>query len=117
MQYAAENIIPCTLELGGKSPNIFFSDICDEDGDFFDKALEGFGMFGLDQGEVCACPTAPSSTRRSTTLHGQGARRVDKMKQGNPLDDSTMVGAQASNDQWRRSCPTSTSVGRKGRRC
>ena len=57
MQYAAENIIPVTLELGGKSPNIFFADVCDEDDDFFDKALEGFSMFALIKGEVCTCPS------------------------------------------------------------
>ncbi len=57
MQYASENIIPCTLELGGKSPNIFFADVADHDDDFFDKALEGFSMFALNQGEVCTCPS------------------------------------------------------------
>ena len=57
MQYASENIIPCTLELGGKSPNIFFADVADADDEFFDKALEGFTMFALNQGEVCTCPS------------------------------------------------------------
>jgi aldehyde dehydrogenase len=57
MQYAAQNLIPVTLELGGKSPNIFFSDVCAEDDDFFDKAIEGFVMFALNQGEVCTCPS------------------------------------------------------------
>ena len=56
MQYASENLIPVTLELGGKSPNIFFADVMDADDDFFDKALEGFAMFALNQGEVCTCP-------------------------------------------------------------
>src|SRR6185369_15145988 len=57
MQYASENIIPVTLELGGKSPNIFFADVLREDDAFFDKALEGFTMFALNQGEVCTCPS------------------------------------------------------------
>jgi aldehyde dehydrogenase len=57
MQYAAQNLIPVTLELGGKSPNIFFADVLDKDDDFFDKALEGFAMFALNQGEVCTCPS------------------------------------------------------------
>ena len=57
MQYASENIIPVTLELGGKSPNIFFADVMDKDDAFFDKALEGFAMFALNQGEVCTCPS------------------------------------------------------------
>ena len=57
MQYASENLIPVTLELGGKSPNIFFADVLDADDDFFDKALEGFAMFALNQGEVCTCPS------------------------------------------------------------
>ena len=67
MQYASENIIPVTLELGGKSPNIFFADVMDADDDFFDKALEGFAMFALNQGEVCTCPAARWSRNRSTT--------------------------------------------------
>ena len=57
MQYAAQNIIPITLELGGKSPNIFFEDVMDKDDDFFDKCIEGFVMFNLNQGEVCTCPS------------------------------------------------------------
>ena len=57
MQYATENIIPVTLELGGKSPNIFFEDVMDKDDDYLDKALEGFAMFALNQGEVCTCPS------------------------------------------------------------
>ena len=86
MQYAAENIIPCTLELGGKSPNIFFSDVCDEDDDFFDKALEGFSMFGLNQGEVCTCPSrALVHEKIYDRFMDRALARVDKMKQGNPL--------------------------------
>jgi aldehyde dehydrogenase len=57
MQYASQNLIPVTLELGGKSPNIFFNDVAAEDDDFFDKAIEGFVMFALNQGEVCTCPS------------------------------------------------------------
>ena len=56
MQYAAQNLIPVTLELGGKSPNVFFADVCAQDDDFFDKSLEGFTMFALNQGEVCTIP-------------------------------------------------------------
>ena len=94
---------PCTLELGGKSPNIFFSDVCDEDDDFFDKALEGFSMFGLNQGEVCTCPSrALVHEKIYDRFMDRALARVDKMKQGNPLDDSTMVGAQASNDQLEK---------------
>ena len=75
MQYAAENIIPVTLELGGKSPNIFFADVADEDDDFLDKALEGFTMFALNQGEVCTCPSrALVHEKDLRSLHGQGDR-------------------------------------------
>jgi aldehyde dehydrogenase len=103
MQYAAENIIPVTLELGGKSPNIFFADIAAEDDDFFDKALEGFTMFALNQGEIC---TAPSRALVHEKIYDRfmdkAIARVGKIKQGNPLHDSTMVGAQASNDQLQK---------------
>jgi aldehyde dehydrogenase len=103
MQYAAENIIPVTLELGGKSPNIFFDDVMREDDDFQDKALEGFAMFALNQGEVCTCPSR-SLVQESIydRFMEKAIPRVKKMKQGNPLDPSTMVGAQASNDQLEK---------------
>jgi aldehyde dehydrogenase len=103
MQYASENIIPCTLELGGKSPNIFFADVAREDDDFYDKALEGFTMFALNQGEVCTCP---SRALVHESIYDRfveaGIRRVEKIKLGNPLEMSTMVGAQASNDQLEK---------------
>jgi aldehyde dehydrogenase len=103
MQYASENIIPCTLELGGKSPNIFFSDVMAEDDDFFDKALEGFAMFSLNQGEVCTCPSRVLIQESIYDRFMEKAvERVNKVKQGNPLDSSTMIGAQASNDQLEK---------------
>ncbi|VFU09551.1 aldehyde dehydrogenase [Methylocella tundrae] len=103
MQYASENIIPVTLELGGKSPNIFFADVADEDDDFFDKALEGFAMFALNQGEVCTCPSrALVQESIYERFMERAIKRVKAIKQGNPLDPSTMIGAQASNDQLEK---------------
>ena len=100
MQYASENIIPCTLELGGKSPNIFFADVMDADDEYFDKCLEGFTMFALNQGEVCTCPSRALIQRSIYEKFMERAlERVVKVKQGHPMDDSTMIGAQASNDQ------------------
>jgi aldehyde dehydrogenase len=103
MQYASENIIPCTLELGGKSPNIFFADVAAEDDDFFDKALEGFTMFALNQGEVCTCPSrALIHESIYDRFMERAIARVKAIKQGDPLDSSTMIGAQASNDQLEK---------------
>ncbi len=103
MQYASENIIPVTLELGGKSPNIFFADVAREDDDFFDKALEGFAMFALNQGEVCTCPSRALVHESIYDRFVDAAiKRVEKIKMGNPLDMSTMIGAQASNDQLEK---------------
>ncbi len=103
MQYASENIIPVTLELGGKSPNIFFADILDQDDEFLDKALEGFAMFALNQGEVCTCPSrALIHESIYDRFMEKAIARVKKMKQDNPLDPSTMVGAQVSNDQFEK---------------
>jgi aldehyde dehydrogenase len=100
MQYASENIIPVTLELGGKSPNIFFADVMDESDDFFDKCLEGFAMFALNQGEVCTCPSRALVDAKIYDRFMEAAiKRVEKIKQGHPLDMTTMLGAQASNDQ------------------
>jgi aldehyde dehydrogenase len=100
MEYASQNLIPITLELGGKSPNLFFSDVASSRDDFYDKALEGFAMFALNQGEVC---TAPSRALIQSSIYdqflGDGVDRVNKIKQGNPLDLSTMIGAQASYTQ------------------
>ncbi len=103
MQYATENLIPVTLELGGKSPNIFFADVMQEDDDFFDKALEGFAMFALNQGEVCTCPSrALVHESIYDRFMERAIARVQKIKQGSPLDMATMIGAQASNDQLEK---------------
>ncbi|WP_433793533.1 acetaldehyde dehydrogenase ExaC [Actinoplanes sp. CA-252034] len=103
MQYASENLIPVTLELGGKSPNIFFEDVSRADDDFFDKALEGFAMFALNQGEVCTCPSrALIQQGHYSDFLAAGVKRVENLKQGNPLDTDTQVGAQASNDQLEK---------------
>jgi len=103
MQYASENLIPVTLELGGKSPNIFFDDIMAEDDAFFDKTLEGFAMFALNQGEVCTCPSRALVQKSIYDRFMEKAiDRVNKIKQGNPLEASTMIGAQASNDQLEK---------------
>lgn len=103
MQYASENIIPVTLELGGKSPNIFFADVMDEDDDFLDKAIEGLVMFALNQGEVCTCP---SRALVHESIYDEFIKRcierVKAIKLGNPLDTETMVGAQASSDQLEK---------------
>ncbi len=100
MQYASENIIPVTLELGGKSPNIFFADVMAEEDDFFDKALEGFAMFALNQGEVCTCPSRALVHESIYDRFVQAAiRRVERITMGNPLDMATMIGAQASQEQ------------------
>ena len=103
MQYASENIIPVTLELGGKSPNIFFKDVMAEDDDFLDKALEGFTMFALNQGEVCTCPSrALVHESIYDRFMERAVARTKKIVQGNPLDPKTMLGAQASNDQLEK---------------
>jgi len=103
MQYASENLIPVTLELGGKSPNIFFADVAAEDDDFFDKALEGFTMFALNQGEVCTCPSrALIQESIYDRFMERAVARTAKIVQGNPLDPATMIGAQASNDQLEK---------------
>ena len=103
MQYASENLIPVTLELGGKSPNIFFADVLDEDDAYFDKALEGFAMFALNQGEVCTCPSrALVQESIYDRFMERAVARTKAMKLGHPLDPSTMVGAQASNDQLEK---------------
>ena len=104
MQYAAQNIIPVTLELGGKSPNIFFSSVARDTSDsYYSKALEGFTMFALNQGEVCTCP---SRALIQADIYEQflpdAIERTKKVVQGNPLDTDTQVGAQASNDQLEK---------------
>jgi aldehyde dehydrogenase len=103
MQYASENLLPVTLELGGKSPNIFFADVMAQDDDFFDKALEGFAMFALNQGEVCTCPSRVLIQESIYDKFMEKAvARTKKIKQGHPLEMSTMIGAQASNDQLEK---------------
>jgi aldehyde dehydrogenase len=100
MQYATENIIPVTLELGGKSPNIFMPDVLDRDDDFADKALEGFSMFALNQGEVCTCPSrALVHESIYDRFMERAVARVKSVTQGSPLDGATMIGAQASREQ------------------
>lgn len=103
MQYASENIIPVTLELGGKSPNVFFADIADENDAFYDKALEGFTMFALNQGEVCTCPSRGLiDTKIYDKFLGDATKRTQAVVQGHPLDSATMIGAQVSNDQLEK---------------
>lgn len=103
MQYASQNIIPVTLELGGKSPNVFFDDVAASKDAFYDKALEGFTMFALNQGEVCTCPSrALVQESIYSDFVGDAVARVEKIKQGNPLDTETTMGAQASNDQLEK---------------
>jgi aldehyde dehydrogenase len=100
MQYASENLIPVTLELGGKSPNIFFADVMDADDDYFDKALEGFAMFALNQGEVCTCPSrALVQESIYDRFIERAVARVKQIVEGNPLEAGTMIGAQASTEQ------------------
>ena len=103
MQYASQNLIPVTLELGGKSPNIFFSDVLAANDDYQDKALEGFTMFALNQGEVCTCP---SRSLIQADIYDEflamAAIRTKAVRQGDPLDTETMIGAQASNDQLEK---------------
>ncbi|BCM24771.1 aldehyde dehydrogenase [Methyloradius palustris] len=100
MQYASQNIIPVTLELGGKSPNVFFEDIMDADDAYFDKCLEGFALFALNQGEVCTCPSrALIQESIYDDFIARAIERVKAIKQGNPLEMSTMIGAQASSEQ------------------
>nr|BAA75070.1 aldehyde dehydrogenase [Rhodospirillum rubrum ATCC 11170] len=100
MQYASQNLIPVTLELGGKSPNVFFDDIASADDSFFDKAVEGFVMFALNQGEICTCPSrALIHESLYDRFIERALARVAVIKQGSPLDTETMIGAQASTEQ------------------
>ena len=103
MQYASQNLIPVTLELGGKSPNVFFEDVARAEDAFYDKCLEGFAMFALNQGEIC---TSPSRGIIQASIYDKfladATERVKAISQGNPLDTSVMMGAQASNDQLEK---------------
>jgi aldehyde dehydrogenase len=103
MQYASENIIPVTLELGGKSPNIFLESVMQSDDAFLDKALEGFVMFALNQGEVCTCPSrALIQENIYDAFMERALKRVEAIKMGDPLDTNTMMGAQVSSDQYEK---------------
>ena len=103
MQYASQNLIPVTLELGGKSPNVFFENVLDSDDAFFDKCLEGFTMFALNQGEVCTCPSrALIQESIYEKFMEKALKRVSAIKQGNPLEMDTMIGAQASTEQMEK---------------
>jgi aldehyde dehydrogenase len=100
---AADNLIPSTVELGGKSPNIFFADVMEQDDEFLDKVMEGFSMFALNQGEVCTCPSRILIQESIYDRFIERAlKRVSAIKQGHPLDTSTMVGAQVSQQQMER---------------
>jgi aldehyde dehydrogenase len=100
MQYASENIIPVTLELGGKSPNIFFNDVLDKDDSFLDKAVEGLALYAFNKGEVCTCP---SRALIQEDIYDEFIRRcldrIGRIKQGDPLDTETMIGPQVSAQQ------------------
>ena len=99
-QAAANNLIPATLELGGKSPNIFFADVMDKDDAFLDKAIEGLVLFAFNQGEVCTCPSrALIHESIYDKFMSRVLKRVAAIKQGDPLDTDTMMGAQASKEQ------------------
>jgi aldehyde dehydrogenase len=103
MQYASENLIPVTLELGGKSPNIFFADVMSADDDFRQKALEGFAMFALNQGEVCTCPSRALIQKNIySAFLDHAVTRTRQIQPGDPLDTETRIGAQASNDQLEK---------------
>ncbi|WP_394219291.1 aldehyde dehydrogenase family protein [Halobacillus trueperi] len=103
MQYASQNIIPVTLELGGKSPNIIFEDVMREDDDFLDKTIEGMVMFALNQGEVCTCPSrALIQESIYDEFMERAIKRVKEIKTGNPLDPEVMMGAQASSEQLEK---------------
>lgn len=103
MQYASQNLIPVTLELGGKSPNIFFESIMEADDEYFDKCLEGAALFALNQGEVCTCPSRILVQESiAEKFIERVIERTKAIKMGHPLDPSTMIGAQASKDQWEK---------------
>lgn len=103
MQYASQNIIPATLELGGKSPNIFFEDIMDKEDDFMRKAVEGFVLYSFNKGEVCTCPSrALIQESIYDKFMAKALDSIKKIKQGNPLDTNTMVGPQVSIQQIQK---------------
>lgn len=103
MQYASENLIPVTMELGGKSPNIFFESVAAADDEFFDKAVEGAVLFALNQGEVCTCPSRILVHEKIyDKFMKKVIERTKAIVSGNPLNPSVMIGAQASNDQYEK---------------
>jgi aldehyde dehydrogenase len=103
MQYASQSLIPVTLELGGKSANVFLEDVLERHDAFLDKALEGFAMFALNQGEVCTCPSRALVQESIYSRFMELAlTRVAKIRQGHPLDTETMIGAQASTEQLEK---------------
>lgn len=103
LQYASENIIPVTLELGGKSPNIFLESVMSQDDDFLDKAIEGLVLFAFNSGEVCTCPSrALIQENIYDKFMGKALKRIEAITMGDPLDINTMLGAQASNDQYEK---------------
>ena len=103
LQYASENITPVSLELGGKSPNVFFDSIMANDDDFLDKCIEGFVMFALNQGEVCTCPSrALIQENIYDEFMERCLKRVEAITMGDPLDPNVMMGAQVSNDQYEK---------------
>ena len=103
MQYASQNIIPVTLELGGKSPNVFFADVMAEDDDFLDKAVEGLVLYAFNKGEVCTCPSrALVQADIYDEFMSRCLDRIRQIRQGNPLDTETMLGPQNSAQQLQK---------------
>ncbi|MEL7510579.1 MAG: aldehyde dehydrogenase [Cyanobacteria bacterium J06554_3] len=103
MQYASQNIIPVTLELGGKSPNVFFEDVCAEDDAFLDKAIEGLVMFAFNQGEVCTCPSrALIQESIYDRFMERALKRIEQIRLGDPMSSNTMMGAQVSLNQLEK---------------
>ena len=103
MGYAAQNLIPSTTELGGKSPNIFFEDILDADDELLDKAIEGLVLYAFNKGEVCTCPSrALIQESIYEEFMGRALERIRAIRQGNPLDPSTQIGPQVSQAQLEK---------------
>jgi len=103
MQYAAQNIIPSTTELGGKSPNIFFADVMEHDDEFLDKAVEGLVLYAFNKGEVCTCPSrALIDESIYDEFMARCLKRIAAIKQGHPLDPTTQIGAQVSTAQLEK---------------
>ncbi len=117
MQYAAENLIPVTLELGGKSPNVFFEDVMASDDDFLDKAIEGLVLYAFNKGEVCTCPSrALIQESIYDEFMARCLDRIAAIKQGNPLDETTMLGPQVSAQQLSKIIRVRRDRARRGRR-